>query len=421
MNMKNSRVFLSVLMAMGLLAAVSTFMASCKDDEPAELTLTGLTAGTIDLNGATSPNNIPVASTFTATFSTKLDPTTVTTDNIKLVRDYDKAELPVTLSATDNIVTITPGAALGQGSLYIFTFGTGLKSSENKFLKAAVERNFTTEGTFAPAGVMAHFNFESNTNDVVGTFDPTASDAVAVTYADSRNAAAGKAASFNGTTTIIEVPNADQFMGNKDFALSFWVKANSTKNGQFVMGLGAWKGFQFEIAGDWTWVKLATQYNQGDGTTDSEDAWFPGDGKTKDNGGWQGWTFQKDVTASGGVGNTYFKDKWAHVVVSYNSATKVNTMYINGEKVKEHDFNLWPSDAKKKNITGVKYAGNPAPGNKLALGFIQARDNRVITDTWADPADPANGHFKGLLDDVRIFSKPLTQTEVTLMYNSEKP
>jgi hypothetical protein len=419
--MKNQKLFLNLLMAIGFIAAASTFMMSCQDDEPAELTLKGLTAGTIDLNGATSPSNVPVNATYTATLSTNIDPATVTADNVKLVRDYDKAELPLTLSATTNTITITPNESLGQGSLYVLTFGMGLKSTEGKFLKEAVQRNFTTEGTFAPAGVMAHYTFESKTDDVVGAFDPTASDAVDVTYVESRNAAAGKAASFNGTTTIIEIPNASQFMANKDFAISFWVKANSTKNGQFVLGLAAWKGFQFEIAGDWSWVKLATQYDQGDGTTDSEDAWFPGDGKTKDNGGWQGWTFQKNVSASGGVGATYFKDKWAHVVVSYNATTKVNTMYINGEKVKEHDFNLWPSDAKKKNIVGVKYAGNAAPGNELALGFIQARENRIITDTWANPSDPANGHFKGLLDDLRIFSKPLTQTEVTLMYNSEKP
>ena len=69
-------------------------------------------------------------------------------------------------------------------------------------------------------------------------------------------------------------------------------------------------------------------------------------------------------------------------------------------------------------IVGVDYDGTPN-GNKLALGFIQARDNRVITDDWANYATGTN-HFKGLIDDLRIFSEPLTATEVQLMYNSEK-
>jgi hypothetical protein len=420
--MKNVKSLLSMLALLLLIAVLPIVIVSCGDDDdaPADLTLSSLTASGIDLNGATSPNNIPLDADIIATFSTEFDASTVTDANVKLTRDYDDAVMDVDVTASGKTITVSPVEPLGAGTLYILRFEPGLKSSGGKTLAAAIERNFTTAGTFAPAGVMAHYTFEESPEDVVDGFDPEASDVVDITYIDSRNAAAGKAASFNGTTSLIEIPNADDFLANDDFTISFWVKANTEKNSQFVLGLAAWYGFQFEIAGDWTWVKLALRYDQGDGTTDAEDSWFPGNGQTKDNGGWQGWTFQKDVSASGGVGDTYFKDKWAHVVVTYNSATKVNTMYINGEKVKEHDFNLWPDDSKKKNVTGVAFAGN-ADGNKLALGFIQGRDNPIVTDGWADYAVPENNHFKGELDDLRIFSVPVTDTEVSLMYNSEKP
>jgi hypothetical protein len=420
MNMKNLKWILWGMMTMMMTV---TLIVSCDDDDsPAAFTIQAITAGSIDLNGATSPNNVPVDPVITVTFTTDVDPATVNNTNIKLVRDYDAAEIPITVAASGSTVTIQPDDDLATGALYKLDLTAGLESTQGVPFVAA-SRTFTTEGTFAPAGVVAHFTFENSTDDVIGSFDPTAAEIADLTYEASRNTAAGMAASFNGTTTIVEIPNADEFMDNQDFTISFWVKANSTKNGQFVFGLAAFKGFQFEIAGDWAWVKLALQYDQGDGTTDAEDSWFPGNGQTKDTNpaGWQGWTFQKDVTASGGVGDTYFKDKWANVVVTYNSETKINTMYINGEKVKEHDFNLWPNDAKKKNIVGVKYAGNPSPGNKLAFGFVQARENKIITDGWADYSNPDNGHFKGLLDDVRIFSVPVTDTEVQLMYNSEKP
>jgi hypothetical protein len=88
--------------------------------------------------------------------------------------------------------------------------------------------------------------------------------------------------------------------------------------------------------------------------------------------------------------------------------------------MKSFDFNLWPDDSDKRGVTGLKYAGN-AQGNKWALGFIQARNNRTITDDWADYANPDNNHFKGQLDDIRIWHKALTENEITLMYNSEKP
>ena len=77
-------------------------------------------------------------------------------------------------------------------------------------------------------------------------------------------------------------------------------------------------------------------------------------------------------------------------------------------------------------MTGVQtcalpiYAGLPA-GNHLALGFIQERNNRTISDEWADYALPGNNHFKGQLDDIRFWHKALTETEIGLMYNSEKP
>jgi len=32
-------------------------------------------------------------------------------------------------------------------------------------------------------------------------------------------------------------------------------------------------------------------------------------------------------------------------------------MYLNGEKVKQHDFNLWPAGDAKQGITGVTLQG----------------------------------------------------------------
>jgi hypothetical protein len=419
--MKNMKLILSLFGAAALLATASITMMGCEDDDaPPALTLSTLTAGSIDLNAVTSATGVPTAPTITATFSTDLDPATVTTSNITLTRDYDGTQLPITVSASGNTVTITPDDELGTGTMYELSLGTGLMSDKGKALASSVERNFSTEGSFAPAGVIAHYTFENSPEDVVGSYDPTASDVVAIEYLDSRNTAAGKAASFNGTTSLIEIPNADDFMDYDDFAISFWIKPTFTDGkGQFVLGLAGAYGFQFEIPGDWTWVKMAINYEIPTGR-DAEDSWYPGNGETKDNGGFQGWTVNKDVTPPG-VGDTYFKDKWAHVVVTYDAASKVNSMYINGELVKQHDFDLFPADNPKKNAMGVLYSGNAAPGNELALGFIQARENRKLSDSWADYSVEANNHFKGLMDDVRIFSVPITAAEVALLYNSEKP
>ena len=47
--------------------------------------------------------------------------------------------------------------------------GAGLLSTDGLAL-TPVSRSFTTEGTFAPSGVFAYWNFENNADDVVGSF-----------------------------------------------------------------------------------------------------------------------------------------------------------------------------------------------------------------------------------------------------------
>jgi len=411
--MKRKRAIFSFLLAALL---TSVLVQSCKEDEPLPLALESLVAGTIDLNGATSPTNVPVRPTIVATFNVSVDPATATAANITMVQDYDDAAITLNIAVNDKVITINPTADLGPGTLYQLSFGAGLMSTDGLPL-AAVQRNFTTEGAFAPAGAIAYFAFEDNANDLVGTFDPVPADIIGITYTASRKTAAGKAATFNGTTSIIEVPNGDDLMNTTNLSIAFWVKTNSTDktSGNFVMGCAGWYGFQYEIFGGYDGGKFAFRYVLADLSTASEDMWFPSLADL----GWQGWTFAKSLTVDQMM--ALLKDNWLNVVYTYNAASKVGTLYYNGEKMKSFDFNNWPAGDAKKGVTGLKYDGTPL-GNKLALGFIQGRDNRTISDSWADYASAdATNHFKGQLDDIRIWHKTLSANEILLMYNSEKP
>lgn len=415
--MKRKLAFLTVLLA--TLVVSTVFVACDKDDDPVELTLKTLVAGDIDMNGATSPSNIPANPTIVATFSTAVDAATAVAANIKLTQDYDDANIALTITVSGSTVTIVPQSELGGGALYLLEFTAGLKSTEGKFL-TALRRSFTTVGTFVPAGVIAYWPFNDDANDAVGAYDPATAGVLDVTYTAGRSTAAGNAATFNGTSSLIEVPNGDDLMNTTDFTISFWVKTNSADktNGHFVMGLAGWFGFQYEIFGGYDGAKFAYQYNIADTMSASEDMWFPSLATDNTNGGWMGWTYAKSLTADEMMAK--LKDAWLHVTYTYEANLKVGTLYYNGEKMKSFDFNLWPDGDAKRGVIGLKYAGAEL-GNKLAFGFIQARDNRTIGDEWADPTISTNNHFKGQLDDVRIFHKPLTATEISLMYNSEKP
>ncbi|MFA5815111.1 MAG: LamG-like jellyroll fold domain-containing protein [Bacteroidales bacterium] len=416
--MKRKNVFLSVILVTAMFAVI---LSGCKK-EPTDFTLAALVTGTIDLNGATASNIVPVKPAILATFNTDVDVATAIPGNVSLVQDYDKADIAVTVTASGKTITITPVDNLGNGALYKLSFSAGLKSAGGLALTIAA-RTFTTIGTFVPTGALAYWNFEDNANDQIGPYDPAAGGIVAITYTASRNTAAGKAATFDGTTSIIEIPNGDQLMNTHDFTLSFWAKAANSGKGHFIIGLAAFYGFQFELNGGFTEFKMPVQFDYGDGTSGTGgDLLYNGDGKTKDNGGYRGTTFSKENTALVDV----LKEKWFHITYVYNSATKERMFFLNGALVKTQDHNLFLNDAgeatKEMGITGLKYGGiAPETVNELAFGFIQSRAGTLWdAEPWGGYDLPGANHFQGQLDDVRIFHKALTVTEILLMYNSEK-
>ncbi len=408
-----------------LLAAAATLsFTSCDDEEAPALTLVSLTADGIDLNGATSATGVGTDAVIVAEFSTDVDATSV--DAISLIRDYDDATYDVDVTVDGNTVTITPTEDFSTGTLFSLSFGSGLKSSQGKILTSAIERTFNTEGTFAVPGAFAQWTFDDTTEDIIGSFDPTPSQIVDISYVAGRRADAGKALSFNGTTSIVEISNGDDLIATNDFTISFWMKPNSELGkGQFVMGLGAYFGFQLELRAaydEWVMPFRYTYTKDGVNGQFSENNAFNGNGKQADNGGWKGFTFTKDLTASGGVA-ALIKDKWVHFVYVYNSATKQGTYYANGERMRELDFDLWSEGDNQRFTTGLTYGGTaPDVVNELALGFIHSRAGILWDDQpWGSYDLPGANHYHGLLDDLIIYHKPLSAAEIALMYNSGKP
>ena len=425
---KQMLILSSLLLAMILVVGIT----SCKKSSSSTTTfgLASLKAGAIDLNGAIPPTNVPTSPTFTAVFTVAINAATATTATISLLQGYDTLDIPITVAVTGGTITITPVTPpLAGGALYTLKFKAGIMSTDGQGV-AAFNRSFSTVGTFVPSGAVAYWNFETAPyNDQIGTF-PTIVPSVAtdITLVASRNAAAGQCAAFNGTTSLIEVPHGELLMNTSDFSLSFWIKEDSAgRKDQFTMGLAAWYGLQFEINnngnGGLGECKLAAQYSLLDGTSASQDLWFNGadTNSYNGNGGWQGWTYARDLQSSGGTGvNGLLAEKWANIVCTYDHATKIGTMYINGEKMKQQDFNLYGTTHPLYNATGLKFAGN-ADNNAFVFGFIQDKVDPTVTDSWADYNITTNNHFKGWLDDVRIFHKVITPNEILLMYNSEKP
>jgi len=416
--MKTTRTLLVWLLAIMI---SSTGFIACSDDSPKDLNIESILAGDIDLNGATSPVNVPVKPTIVFTFNTDVDAATATTSNVKLTQDYDNTDVAIQVTASGKTLSVTPVDNLGSGTLYKISVSAGLLNDDKQPL-AATTRTFTTAGTFSPAGILAHWKFEDSANDATGMFNPSASGVVDISYTDGRNANAGKAATFNGTTSIIEIPNGDDLIKSQNLTLSFWMKTNSTDktSGHFVMGLGAFYGLQYEVFGGYDGAKFAVRYNLSDTSSTAEDMWFPSEATDASNGGWQGWDFAKSLTVE--QMTALLKDNWVHVTLTYDGTKRKGSLYYNAEKMKSFDFDLWPDGDAKRVVSGVTFAGEaPEVVNEFAFGFVQSRAGTLWdAEGWGGYDFPSANHFKGQLDDIKFYHKVLTANEIKLMYDSEK-
>lgn len=421
-----------------LFAALVLLTTSCKDDDeggPGNVTVVSIVAdGTSfengeavsrDLNGATSAADVALNSKITITFDKAIDPTTVSNMNAS-ISSTTTGDVDADVSVSGMMMTITPTEDLQRGTLYTLDV-SGVSATDGGTL-APISRSFTTEGrapVVVPASQIAYWTFDGTADDATG--DYPADKVLALNYGEDRFGQGNSTAVFDGDETIIEIPNAERLMGNNDITISFWMKTNSedhvdenaNPSGHFVMGLGAFFGFQFEIPADFGFAKLAMSYQQEDGTPFSEDLFFPGTPLTEDS--WQGWEFHADLTGSGGV-EGLIRDQWVHVLCTYDAEEKKGLMYINGMLMKSQDFDLWPMGDPKATTTGVVYQGTEVDvESTLAFGFIKSSDSPIFADTpWGDYYKPTANHFKGSLDDVRIFSESLDAGEVMDLYNAER-
>ncbi len=375
-----------------------------------------------DLNGASSATDVALNSTIAITLDSDVDAASATTSSVSL----SNTTSAVTVSGST--ITLTPEGDLDRGTSYTLTLN-GVKGSNGATLSQTT-RTFTTEGRAAvtvpnESAMIAYWNFDNNPDEATGTY--TSDNVVSITYGEDRFGQGASVASFDGDESIIEVGNATSLMDSDDFTISFWVKSDSVghinQNGDpsnhFVLGLAANAGFQFEMGGRGDNCKLAMSYAIEGQDPQSEDLFYNGTGLTETS--WQGWDFSQDISGSGGLEGLIL-NKWAHILCTYDATAKTGKMFINGQLMKSQDFNLWPEAAPKRNVTGVAYSGTePDFEPILAFGFIKSIDSERWAETpWGNYAVPTSNHFKGSLDDVRIFNTSFSAADVTTLYDSEK-
>ena len=436
--MKITMKFNYLIVAFLLSALIFT---GCKeDDDPAALTVTSITAAgvdvktgeatTIDLNGATAAEDVPVNPVITITFSAEVDETTVSQSTINI----EGATYDLAVSGMEVKATVSEELPRGTN----FDLSLGAISSTAGGALAATTRAFKTGGR-APvvppneANQLAFWKFNGDASDELGTYDADAE--INVEYVTDRHGEAASTVKFDGNTSIIEVNSAADLMKeNSSWTISLWMKIDTLDNlnaagtgnaGQFVFGLGAFYGFRMEASGSANNISLATSweiepegeepYTRGEGFS------FNGDGNYNATGGWRGHTFEEDLEPTGGL-SALLVSTWKHVIFTYDAPTLVASIYIDGKLMKEQAY-LEYAPHPQEDCVGWKYAGEePNVFPDLAFGWVQSRRGELWNDTGFGNFDlPTSNHFKGELDDFRIFDASFTGEQVGDLYDAEKP
>jgi len=235
-------------------------------------------------------------------------------------------------------------------------YGYGVLNNHVPTLKATAMKG---GGSPFLTSLYAVYKGESNANDSLGTYNGTAVGGLTYTAGKSGNAFV-----FNGTNACVGLPNTSgQFDFTGDFTVSTWFRSSSLASSRYFI------------------------YNfQNNGTT-----WGYGWGFYYSSS--LGFTFQVDngaVTNRVNFQSGYGANIWYHVVAVRVVGQK-HKIYVNGV-----DTSAAQSSGSASTTSG--YIAN----QKMDLGGISSLGLYALCD----------------LDEVNMWSRALTSTEVTTLYNS---
>ena len=214
------------------------------------------------------------------------------------------------------------------------------------------------------SGLVTKYSFNSgNANDEVGTNNLSVQNGA--TYGVDRFGNTNKASLLDGTDDYLKTTNPFFYPGN-DFTISLWYKSNSSTQSRQTF-------FNTEPHG-----QISVGYN-----------WF-GDGSY-------------DIALNDGTG-------WN---ICSNATNGLDTFFVNGitatnwnHFVMTYDGTTWNTYLNNSTVNSCSTGTPTSTISDLFFGSISVGPQSF---------------FAGLLDDIRIYNRAITQSEVTLLFNEIDP
>jgi Concanavalin A-like lectin/glucanases superfamily len=237
--------------------------------------------------------------------------------------------------------------------------------------------------TSASAGAVVK-DYSGNNRDGAIKVGHVVFGAGTASLAADRYGIAGKALLLNKGANI-EIPY-NTALNAPSLSFSAWIRLAEVRNNRFI-GLQSWLGYKFEVQ-DGNRPFLSIGHSAG--------------------------TYDRDAGVAIG------QNVWYHLVVTYTANSMI--FYINGVMVPSGTWTNTPNPA--ASISGKPYnlvLGCDFPTDKYSsdangtnFGTVGHADYQLIPAAWG-------GYLNGYLDEVRIYKSALTATQVTSIYDLEKP
>ena len=315
-----------------------------------------ITAPTVTaMTPANGASDVAIGTVVTATFSEALDPATVTGQTFEL-RDGTNTVVAASVSyaAATQTATLTPSAPLATLSTYTATLKGGatdprVKDVAGNALAGDVSWSFTTASSGGGApGLVAGYHFDEGSGSTVA--DSSGNDNTGTISGATWTTAGkfGNALVFNGTNNRVNVPDANSLDLTNGMTLEAWV---------YPTTLSGWNSVILKERGS-NGLAYALYAND-NGSRPSGYVRIGSDRSVRGNGALP-------------------LNTWTHLAVTYDGA--LLRLYQNGVEV--------GSRAQTGNISHV-------------LTSAEIGGNTV----WGE-------YFSGRIDEVRIYNRALTATEI---------
>ncbi len=273
------------------------------------------------------------------------------------------------------------------------------KSSSNNITPPTPIGGYLSSDSVAAANLVAYWPFDGNANEQKSG---KTANAVGVTFTSGVRGQAYQGAT--GAYATLNLDSANAFTNLQSYSVSFWFKmpAQQPKGNPggifFLTGSTTLDELIYEIesyapvSGDS--IKIHHGFNDVSAPVYKE--------------------FVMESWDTAGINN------WVHFVTTYDGASSTYTVYSNGAAINNNS-------AFGQNITPTQMWTDGTKTTPLGnLNFSKDPPKQVILGTWpatlfgVSPTLGANGSFLGQIDELRVFNKALSTTEVQGLYLNGK-